>query len=281
MGERTASRRSDDAGHHGAGPRSDRGRRGFRGGQGRRRTPLRTDPAPRAAGPIGPWSAAPWPRPRRGTPRRAGRPARAGAAARAGPDHVHRGSGSVGLGPRRQPAHAGRGGRADDPRSGVHGGRHGALAAQRAWRAGGPEEDVVRRERGGAGPCPRAWRERGDLREHRRQPVRGHRLERLLRGRRRAAHAHAAERMPRRSDPRADPRVVRRGRGRRADRAAWQGSAGPSCSSGTTPGRSTSRSSCWPAPRRSSSSPRRATCSRCTAATTGTCRRPARSRRRA
>ena len=63
---------------------------------------------------------------------------------------------------------------------------------------------------------------RGDLRQPAGPPVRGHRLQRLLRRRRRAAHADAGSGLPGRHHPRADPRVVRRRRGRRADRGRAQ-----------------------------------------------------------
>ncbi len=49
-------------------------------------------------------------------------------------------------------------------------------------------------------------------------PVRGHRLQRLLRRRRRAADAEPGQRVPGRGDARAPARLVRRPRGRRADR---------------------------------------------------------------
>ena len=83
------------------------------------------------------------------------------------------------------------------------GGGHRALAAQRARGAGRAQDHVVRRERRRPGRRPRARRERGDLREPRRPPLRGHRLQRLLRRRRRAAHADAGERLPGRRDARA------------------------------------------------------------------------------
>ena len=54
-------------------------------------------------------------------------------------------------------------------------------------------------------------------------PVRGHRHQRLLRRRRRAAHADARRGLPGRRHPRPGPRVVRRPRGRRADRGARTG----------------------------------------------------------
>ena len=72
----------------------------------------------------------------------------------------------------------------------------------------------------------RARRHRGDLRQPRRPPVRGHRLQRLLRRRRRAAHPHAGQRLPRRRHPRAGAGVVRRPRGRRADRGGRPGERG-------------------------------------------------------
>ena len=61
---------------------------------------------------------------------------------------------------------------------------------------------------------------RGGLRQPGRPPVRGHRLQRLLRRRRRAADADAGVGLPGRRDPGAGAGVVRRPRGRRADRGA-------------------------------------------------------------
>ena len=75
------------------------------------------------------------------------------------------------------------------------------VAAQRARRARRPQDHVVRRERGRAHRSEGAGRERGDLREPGRPPVRGHRLERLLRRRRRAPHPHARQRLPGRASP--------------------------------------------------------------------------------
>ena len=55
------------------------------------------------------------------------------------------------------------------------GGRHRALAAQRARRDRRPQDHVVRRERGRARVRRGARRLGGDLRQHRGQPLRGHR----------------------------------------------------------------------------------------------------------
>ena len=74
----------------------------------------------------------------------------------------------------------------------------------------------------------------------RRQPLRGHRVQRLLRRRRRA---RARRRWP---------------------RAAWPASPGRCCSSGTARARWTSRSRCSTTPTRSSSSRRPGTCRPCT-----------------
>ena len=68
----------------------------------------------------------------------------------------------------------------------------------------------------------RARRHRGDLRQPARPPLRGHRLQRLLRARRRAADADPGVGLPGRHHPGADPRVVRRRRGRRADRGGGE-----------------------------------------------------------
>ena len=56
-------------------------------------------------------------------------------------------------------------------------------------------------------------RARGDLRQHARRAVRGHRQQRLRRRRRGGAHAAARQRLPGRHHPRAGARVVRRRRG--------------------------------------------------------------------
>ena len=207
-------------GGRGDGPRLHRRRRGVRGGEGGRRAAVRADPPPRPAGPVrdGPRPARL--RRGRGTTRGGGGPRRSGAAAGAHPDHLHRGSGPARLRPRRQPADArGRRGR-HGGLGGADVGGHGAVAAQRAGRARGTQDDVVRRERRRPGLRRRAWRQRGDLRQHRRQPVRGHRLQRLLR----ASTASCAR--------------------RRWRPAAWPGSAARWCSSGTAAARSTSRSTC-------------------------------------
>ena len=97
-------------------------------------------------------------------------------------------------------------------------GHHRAVDPQRARRDRGAQDDVVRRQRDRARPRRRARGERGDLRQHRRQPLRGHRHQRLLRRRRRAAHAHPRLRVPGRRHPRAGHRVVRCARGGRAAR---------------------------------------------------------------
>ena len=72
------------------------------------------------------------------------------------------------------------------------------------------QDHVVRRERGGARARPRQRRRRGAVRQHRGQPLRGHRLQRLPRaGRSRSSR-------------------------RRCRRAAWRGSPGRCCWSGPT-----------------------------------------------
>ena len=142
------------------------------------------------------------------------------------PDHLHRGTGAARLRTRRRAADAGRGRRRDGAVAGDDRGRDGAVAAQRARRARRPQDHVVRRERRRAGRRPA---ERGAseavFANLAGPPVRGHRLQRVLRRRRRAAHAHAGERLPGRGHPRAGPGVVRRRRGRRADRGGRAGRA--------------------------------------------------------
>ena len=216
--------------------------------------PFALDPAPRAAGPIGRRARA------AGARRRATYAAGVAAvlegqdaAARADPDHLHRRPGAARLGPRRRRRRRWSWSPTpmepwpDDDRGG-----DGAVAAQRARRARRPEDHVVRRER------RRARRRRSERGASEAifanlagPPVRGHRHQRLLRRRRRAAHADAGERLPGRRDPGADPGVVRRR------------------------SRSTSRSRCVDAGRaRCSWRRRRATCRRCRAGTTASCRRP-------
>ena len=110
----------------------------------------------------------------------------------------------------------------------LHGRDHGPLDPQRTRRADRPEDDLVRRERRRPRPRPRTGRLRGAVRQHRRAALRGHRLERLRRPRRRDS-------TPRRSPPAAS----------RASRAHWR-------SSGPAPGRPTCRWTSWSAPTRSS-----------------------------
>ena len=100
--------------------------------------------------------------------------------------------------------------------------RHGAVGAQRAGGDRRAEDHVVRRQRHRPGVREAARGRRGGVRQHPRRAVRGHRQQRLRRGRRRRAHPAAVERLPGRHHPRAGPRVVRaRGaRGRRGDPAA-------------------------------------------------------------
>ena len=209
-------------------PRADRRRRGLRGGQGRRRPAVRARPAPRAA--------------RSGRRRGSGcrrvddgggtprgrRPCSTESSCRWARLRITYTGGPAPLGS----------GRGDAPPTLVvvadadaalardDRGRDGAVAAQRAGRAGRPQDHVVRRERRRSRRTPS---ERGAseaiFANLAGPPVRGHRLQRLLRRRRRAADADAGERLPGRRDPGADPGVVRRPRGRRADRGRASGRA--------------------------------------------------------
>ena len=81
----------------------------------------------------------------------------------------------------------------------------------------GLEDDLVRRERARPRVRARARRGRGDLPEHARRAVRGHRLERVPRARRRAAHARSRIRLPARRHPRTRARARRR-----RERAAYE-----------------------------------------------------------
>ena len=142
----------------------------------------------------------------------------------------------LGSGRGRQPADAGRGRRRHEPAAPTTAvvtvpwprNERGALAGLKTTSYA---ENVV-----ALAYAAGARRDRGGLRQPGRAPVRGHRLERLLRRRRRAAHPDPRGRLPGR------------------DHAA------PCSSSGTAAARSTSRSRCSPRPTRSSWSPRPATC---------------------
>ena len=174
--------------------------------------------------PVGARSRAAGARPRRGTPRRwrrcsEGEPLTLGRR----PDHLDRWPGTArardrGDGPPSLVVVAA----PMDPVARHDRGRHRAVAAQRARGAGRPQDHVVRRERARPGPGPRARGQRGGLRQPPGPPVRGHRHQRLLRRRRRAADA------------------------RRWPAAAWPGSPAAWSSTGTARPRSTSRSRCWP-----------------------------------
>ena len=90
----------------------------------------------------------------------------------------------------------------------------GRATSAAPWRA---QDDVLRRERGGARLRQGARLHRGALREHHRPPVRGHRLQRLRRHRRPPPHAAALVRLPGRRHPRARARGHRRRRGGHPD----------------------------------------------------------------
>ena len=93
---------------------------------------------------------------RRRTPRGGGRARGRPARARPDPDHLHRRPGASRLRSGRRRTDAGRGRRRDDAVRGDHRGRHRAVAAQRARRAGRAQDHVVRRERRRPGPGPRS-----------------------------------------------------------------------------------------------------------------------------
>ncbi|UUZ58823.1 aminotransferase class IV [Nocardioides sp. B-3] len=90
-------------------------------------------------------------------------------------------------------------------------------APQRAQCDRRPQDHVVRRERDRPRARERARGHRGDLRQHARRPLRGHRLQRLLRRGRRAPHPDPGERLPGRRHPGPGARVVWGSGGRRAD----------------------------------------------------------------
>ena len=218
-------------------PRDDGGRRGVRGGQGRRRAAVRADPSPRAG-----WPAPP---PASGC-RRSTRTTYAAASRPCSPrEHLPLGRLRITYTGGVAPLGSGRG---DSPPT--------LVVVADTLKPAAPTTSVVtvpwpRNERGALAGLKTtsyaenvvalayaagARRQRGGLRQPRRPSVRGHRVERLLRRRRRAAHADARGRLPGRDQPRPAPRVVRRPRGRRAGRGARR------------------------RPRRSSWSPRPATC---------------------
>ena len=210
MGQRQPSGRPGGRGDHGQRPRADGRGRGVRGGQGRRRPAVRAG-ACTSSGCSGRqrawgcrsstrgWSAR---ASRRCWPRAGWRWAGSGSPTPAGRRRWGRDAATS----RRRWSWSRRRWPARPPTATV---ADGAVAAQRAGGARGPEDDVVRRERGrpGRGQAPRG--DRGGVREPRGAPVRGHREQRLLRRRRRAADADAGQRLPGRRDPRAGPRVGR------------------------------------------------------------------------
>ena len=191
-------------------PRLHRRRRGLRVDQDARRPALRPDPAPRPAGAVGDG-----PRARRagrggGTPRSGRGPGRDRRPARPAAHHLHRRAGADGLRTRRRPAPPW-----SSPTRAIDPCRESTTVSTVPWprnergataglKTTSYAENVIAlahaSERGG---------DRGDLRQHRRQPLRGHRLQRLLRRGRRAAHADPGQRLPGRRHPGARARVVR------------------------------------------------------------------------
>ena len=227
VAERSDPRRSPRSGALGDRPRPHRRRRRLRGDQGHRRAAVRAHPAPGAHDPLGRRPRSSGAADRRRTPWRGGRARRLRPAPGQAPDHLHRGSGAARLRPGRRPADPGRRRRRPRPRGGVRLAGDGALAAQRARRAGRPEDHLVRRERRGPGLRPRARRHGGRVRQPRRPPVRGHRFQRVLRRRRRAADPVAGLGLPGGHHPCPAAGVVRRRGGRRAHRRARRGRGDP------------------------------------------------------
>ena len=141
-------------------------------------------------------------------------------------DHADRGRITARLGPRGRPGHRDRGaGRVAGHRGGLRRG-HGPVDAERARRAGRPEDDVVRGERAGARLRPGARRRRGDLRQYGGEPVRGHRDQRVRGVRRAAADAAAELGLPGRGDQGAGDRVGRGDRGGPSGRGAGRRAGG-------------------------------------------------------
>ncbi len=133
---------------------------------------------------------------------------------------------TAGLRPRRRRHHAGRRPGAGDAVGDLGEGRRRPVGAQRAGTERGSQDDVVRRQRGRAGARQgRRWR-RGGLRQHRGQPLRGHRDQRVRRPGRRGQHAAAVLGLSGRRDAGAAARVGRRGRAGPADRRAHRGRRG-------------------------------------------------------
>ena len=154
---------------------------------------------------------------------RRGGAGRGRAAARPAADHVHRRAGADGLRPRGRAADARRGGGADGqdpptttvatvpwPRN-----ERGALAGLKTTSYAENVVALAEAKRRGATEAVFA-----NLAGH---LCEGTGQQRLLRRRRRAAYADPRERLPGRRHPRAGPGVVRRARGRRADRGAGGG----------------------------------------------------------
>ena len=161
-----------------------------------------------------------------GRRRDAGRQRRAPRRDAAAADHGDRRHVAAGLGPRRRRHHAGRRPGAGDAVGDLGEGRRRPVGAQRAGTERGRQDDVVRRQRGRPGPRQgRRWR-RGGLRQHRGQPLRGHRDQRVRRPGRRGLDAAAGLGLPGRRDARAAARVGRRGRGGPAGRRAHRGRRG-------------------------------------------------------
>ncbi len=179
-----------------AGPRHHRGRRGLRDLSGDRRPGVRPDPAPGAADPVG----------RAGLGLddpdldavRAGVDAVLGGAPRPRPaaDHRDRRRRTARLHPHAgaadRPGGAGTGaGAAPDPHRPVAAG-----CATSARRSPGSRRRPTRRT-WWPSQTPPGGRGRGVARQHPRRAVRGHRLQRVRRDRRRAAHPAAVQRVPR------------------------------------------------------------------------------------
>ena len=84
----------------------------------------------------------------------------------------------------------------------------GSVDTQRAIGDRRGEDHLLRGERRGAGLRQGSRSQRGDLLEHPRQPLRGHRVQYLRRFRAPRDHAPTVVRMPGRHHPRALPRMV-------------------------------------------------------------------------
>ena len=184
------------------------------------------------------------PRPRAAARRGRRRPRRQRARRRPAAHHGHRRGRAARVRARRGPPTVIVASSAVKPWPRVGTGGRGAVGAQRPRRDRGAEDHVVRRERAGARVRARTRRERGDLRQHPRRAVRGHRLERVRRPRRRGGNPTGIVGLSARRDARAGARAARHAghRDRRATAPARRACATPTRRSSRRPPARCSRS---------------------------------------